>query len=127
MKNDEKKTEVLKIRLTKLEYDYLKNMSEVMEKSMSEIMRRLLCGKMPTIIEGLEVGEVKRIVTQITRVGNLQKKLDDDILRAIDTWIEMTPEQLLEIKEVQDEYRKELLMEVKAVKKILVNILDEMR
>lgn len=123
----EKKTETLKVRLTKTEYEYLKALSAVTEKSMSELLRRLMVERMPKIIDGLEVGEVKNIVNQITRIGNLQKKVDTDILELIDKNIQMPTQKLLEIKKQQDARRNELLEEVRMLKKVLVEILEEVR
>ena len=123
----ENKTETLKVRLTKTEYEYLKALSAVTEKSMSELLRRLMVERMPKIIEGLEVGEVKNIVNQITRIGNLQKKVDTDILELIDKNIQMPTQKLLEIKKQQDARRNELLEEVRMLKKVLVEILEEVR
>lgn len=122
-----KKDKVIRVRVSVEEYESVKAISTVTGITMSELLRRLLKEKSPKIIEGLSMDELKSIVRTITAIGNLQKKIDNELLEILSNNFEVDIDVFTKFREHQDELRGELLGEIKEVKGVLLGILSELR
>ncbi len=123
----ENRDKTMIVRLTKSEYDLIKHLANLTSLSTSQLVRKTMTDRPPKVIQNLPTDKLKMTVNQITRIGNFQKHLDNNILRLIQEKTDLTIEQLVEIKNEQDNYRRELLLNISELKQLLVQILKELR
>lgn len=127
MGEKERKDKMIRVRMTEGEYDGLKAISSATGVTMSELLRRLMRERPPKIIEGINTDDFKDVIRTITSVGNLQKKLDNELATILQENIDISFEQFMAFNNQQTELRKELLSEIKNVKQILIELLGELR
>lgn len=127
-KMNDKKTEVLKLRISKTEKEMLNNFCQMTDKTQSEFVRRMIFSRPPKVIsENLNADELKQFFLTITKIGNFQKKLNKDLLNAGAENIEIELDVLKQIKEQIENSRAELMKEIIDTKKILSEILEELK
>ena len=98
------------------------------DKTQSEFVRRMIFSRPPKVIsENLNADELKQFFLTITKIGNFQKKLNKDLLNAGAENIEIELDVLKEIKEQIENSRGQLMQEIIATKKILSEILEELK
>lgn len=75
------KDKKVQIRMSESDYERLCTYSQLSGLSKSEFIRRIIEKKEPKIIENLNPNGIKEIITLLSRIGNFQKKIDNDLVR----------------------------------------------
>lgn len=123
----EKRDKTMIVRLTQNEYDLVKYFAGITDLTISQLIRKTIIERPPKIIENFPTDKFKMTVNRITRIGNFQKHLDNKIVRLIQSKTDLTIDELIQIKDEQDKYRQELLLDVSELRKILLEYLKELR
>ena len=124
------KDKKVQIRMSESDYERLCTYSQLSGLSKSEFIRRIIEKKEPKIIENLNPNGVKEIITYLSRIGNLQKKIDNDLIRIYNTFHSKLDINSDEIRANYNEIirtRTELIEELADMKLGLREILKEIQ
>ena len=117
------------LRWANLKFVHFKH-SQLSGLSKSEFIRRIIEKKEPKIIENLNPNGIQEIISLLSRVGNLQKKIDNDLVRiynAFHTKLEISSDEIRENYNELIRTRTELIEELADVKFGLRAILKEIQ
>lgn len=96
----------------------------------TEFVRRLIANTEPKIIENFNPNGIKEIINYLSRIGNLQKKIDNNLIRIYRESYENLEISAEEVKENYNELirtRTELVESIADIKFVLKEILKEIQ
>ena len=96
----------------------------------TEFVRRLIANTEPKIIENLHPNGVKEIINDLSKIGNLQKKIDNDLILIYREFYKDLDMSVDEVKRNYNELirtRTELVESIKDIKLALKEILKEIQ
>lgn len=124
------KDKKVQIRMSESDYERLCTYSQLSGLSKSEFIRRIIEKKEPKIIENLNPNGIKEIITLLSRIGNFQKKIDNDLVRIYNEFhnkLDISYDEILANYNELIRTRTELIEELADVKFGLRAILKEIQ
>ena len=124
------KDKKVQIRMSESDYERLCTYSQLSGLSKSEFIRRKIEKKDPKIIENLKPNGIKEIITLLSRIGNFQKKIDNDLVRIYNEFhnkLDISSDEILANYNELIRTRTELIEELADVKFGLRAILKEIQ
>lgn len=105
-------------------------LSQLSGLTKTDFVRRLIANTEPKIIENLNPNAIKELITHFSKIGNLQKKIDNDLIRI---YRELYTDLNINIEEIEKNYnelirtRMQLIEDLADVKLGLKEILKEIQ
>jgi hypothetical protein len=120
----------LYLRMSEKEMERINLFSQLSGLTKTEFVRRLIANTEPKIIENLHPNGVKEIINYLSKIGNLQKKIDNDLILIYREFYKDLDMSVDEVKRNYNELirtRTELVESIKDIKLALKEILKEIQ
>ena len=120
----------LYIRMSEKEMERINLLSQLSGITKTDFVRRLIANTEPKIIENFHPNGIKEIINYLSKIGNLQKKIDNNLIRIYRESYEDLEISAEEVKENYNELirtRTELVESIADIKFVLKEILKELQ